>query len=120
MFICRPGNRTWLIYGEKADRRQIFKVIMVGRCTAPQRTRGVCLYKLISQTKRGIASYQLLWIKTGSRSGRERAPGPPGKTRWDLGVTASITSLLTNEQFTEMTHLKGPHSVVLAVNLGSQ
>lgn len=32
-------------------------------------------------------------------------------------MTASITSRLTNEQFTEMTHLKG--SVVLAVNLGT-
>lgn len=56
----------------------------------------------------------------GGRAGREReGPRPPGKTRWDLGVTASITSPLTNEQFTETTHLTGPRSVVLAVNLGT-
>lgn len=46
-----------------------------------------------------------------------KGPHPPGKTRWALGVTASITSPLTNEQFTEMAHLKGERSVVLAVNL---
>lgn len=47
-----------------------------------------------------------------------KGPGPPGKTRWDPGVTVIITSPLTNEQFTEMTHLKGPRFVVLAGHFG--
>lgn len=72
------------------------------------------MYKLISQTKRVSRPTSCFGSK---QSGKGKGPVPPGKTRWDLGVTASITSPLTNEQFTEMTHLKGPCAVFLAVNL---
>lgn len=78
--------------------------------------RGVCLYKLISQTKRVSRPTSCFGSKQTAVGGWG-GPHPPGKTRWDLSMTASITSRLTNEQFTEMTHLKG--SVVLAVNLGT-
>lgn len=70
----------------------------------------VCLHRLISQTKR--VSRPTSWAGSNRTAGRscggsgKKGPCPPGKTRWALGVTGSITSLRTNELFTETGHLK--------------
>lgn len=46
------------------------------------------------------------------RGGVKKGPCPPGKTRRALGVTGSITSLRTNELFTETGHLKRSAALV--------
>lgn len=79
-----------------------------------RRRLGVCLHWLISQTKRVSRPTSCVGSdQTAGRScrGSGKGPCPPGKTRWALSVTASITSLWTNELFTERGHLKS--SVVL-------
>lgn len=71
--------------------------------------RGVCLHRLISQTKRLSRPSSCVGSdQTAGKScrGSGKGPCPPGKTRWALSVTANITSLWTNELFTEMGHLK--------------
>ena len=75
---------------------------------------GVCLHRLISQTKRVSRPTSCVGSEqTVGRSCRAsgKGPCPPGKTRWALSVTARITYLRTNELFTEMGHLGS--SVVL-------
>lgn len=115
MFICWPGNRIWLILRESLIGGR-YEVIMVGRCTGPcaglHSKRGVCLYKLISQTKRVSRPTSCFGSKQSARESKKKkkkqGPHPPGKTRWDLVVRGSRTSPLINEPFAEMTHLTHP------------
>lgn len=91
---------------------------MHGRVLGCRGRLRVCLHRLISQTKR--VSHPTSWAGSNQTAGRsggwsgKKGPCPPGKTRRVLGVTGSITSLRTNELFTETGHLK-TSAVLVAV-----